>query len=93
MNWTADETFYETFEFYVEGVLLMLVAVLGILGNIFFVLVFSCHAKRINTFHRWHFKLSLKCFYFYFDFERPRDTKSTFKYDLTMTMMTRILNQ
>ena len=53
MNHTEenDSEFSEAFEFYVEGVLLMIVAIVGIIGNIIFILIFSCHAKKINTFH------------------------------------------
>ena len=51
MNLTASEEFSETFEFYVEGLLLMAVAIVGIIGNVFFILLFSCHANKINTFH------------------------------------------
>ena len=29
----------------------MIVAIVGIIGNIIFILIFSCHAKKINTFH------------------------------------------
>ena len=41
----------EIFEFYVEGVLLFIIAVFGIIGNIVFILIFSC-SRDINTFHR-----------------------------------------
>ena len=53
MNHSTDDDsgFSETFEFYVEGVILMIVAIIGITGNIIFILIFSCHAKKINTFH------------------------------------------
>ena len=51
MNLTATEEFSETFEFYVEGLLLMVVAIVGIIGNVLFILLFSCHANKINTFH------------------------------------------
>ena len=47
---TEDQTFADLFEFYVEGVMLLGVAVLGILGNLFFIIVFSS-SKKINTFH------------------------------------------
>ena len=45
----------DTFEFYVEGVLLFITAVLGVLGNIVFIVIFSCGRNKINTFHRWCF--------------------------------------
>ena len=51
MNLSAAEEFSETFEFYVEGLLLMVVAIIGIIGNVLFILLFSCNAKKINTFH------------------------------------------
>lgn len=51
MNLTASEQFSETFEFYVEGLLLMIVAIIGIIGNVLFILLFSCRASKINTFH------------------------------------------
>ena len=50
MNMTA-ERFSDTFEFYAEGLLLMIVAIVGIIGNALFILLFSCNAKKINTFH------------------------------------------
>ena len=43
--------FSDTFEFYVEGVLLFIVAVIGIIGNISFIIIFSTHQKKLNTFH------------------------------------------
>ena len=46
MNLTASEEFSETFEFYVEGLLLMVVAIVGIIGNVLFILLFSCHANK-----------------------------------------------
>ena len=51
MNLSASEEFSETFEFYVEGLLLMIVAIIGIIGNVLFILLFSCRANKINTFH------------------------------------------
>ena len=45
------EDFSDTFEFYVEGVLLFIVAVIGIIGNISFIIIFSAHQKKLNTFH------------------------------------------
>ena len=48
---TQDQTFADLFEFYIEGVMLLGVAVLGILGNLFFIIVFSSRTKKINTFH------------------------------------------
>ena len=50
---TEDQTFADLFEFYIEGVMLLGVAVLGILGNLFFIIVFSTsrRTKKINTFH------------------------------------------
>ena len=47
----TEYKFADLFEFYIEGVMLLVVAVLGILGNIFFILLFSCRRKRLNTFH------------------------------------------
>ena len=43
--------FSDTFEFYVEGILLFIVAVVGIIGNISFIIIFSTHQKKLNTFH------------------------------------------
>ena len=37
---TEDQHFADMFEFYIEGVLLLGVAVMGILGNLFFIIVF-----------------------------------------------------
>ena len=48
---TEDQTFADLFEFYIEGVLLLAVAVMGIIGNLFFIIVFSSRKKKINTFH------------------------------------------
>ena len=50
---TEDQSFADKFEFYIEGVMLLGVAVLGILGNLFFITVFSSsrRTKKINTFH------------------------------------------
>ena len=45
------DQFSDYFEFYVEGVLLLISATIGIIGNILFIMVFSCHAKQMNTFH------------------------------------------
>ena len=58
LNRTQD-TLADIFEFYIEGVMLLVVAVLGILGNFFFIIVFSCK-KNINTFHS--LMVSLACF-------------------------------
>ena len=38
-------------EFHLEGVTLFSVSIFGILGNLFFIIIFSSRKKAINTFH------------------------------------------
>ena len=45
------EAWLELFEFYIEGVILLVVAVCGVVGNVLFVLIFSINYKKITTFH------------------------------------------
>ena len=42
----------EYFEFYVEGLLLFITGVFGVIGNIVFIIILSCRRQDINTFHR-----------------------------------------
>ena len=41
------------FEFFVEGILLLIVASFGVVGNLFIVIIFSLNHRRIITFHWW----------------------------------------
>lgn len=41
VNEDHEEHFADNFEFYIEGVLLLGVAVIGILGNLFFIIMFG----------------------------------------------------
>ena len=43
----------ENIEFYVEGVLLLLVATIGILGNATFIAISCWSRQKLNTFHRY----------------------------------------
>ena len=45
------DAWLELFEFYIEGVALLLVAGCGVVGNIVFIIIFSINYKIINTFH------------------------------------------
>ena len=45
------EPWLELFEYFVEGVALLVVAGFGVIGNIAFIIIFSINYKVINTFH------------------------------------------
>ena len=45
------EPWLELFEYFVEGVALLVVAGCGVIGNIAFIIIFSINYKVINTFH------------------------------------------
>ena len=48
---SSHHNFADLFEFYVEGVMLLVVAILGIIGNVFFIVLFSRRRKSLKTFH------------------------------------------
>ena len=43
------------FEYYIEGLFLFIIAIVGVFGNLSFILIFSCSRKNLNTFHRYSF--------------------------------------
>lgn len=43
---------FERLEWWLEGLMLFVTAVLGLLGNLIFIAVFTCNRRNLNTFHR-----------------------------------------
>ena len=44
---------FERLEWWLEGLMLFVTAVLGLLGNLVFIVVFTCNRRNLNTFHRF----------------------------------------
>ena len=49
---------FERLEWWLEGLMLFVTAVLGLLGNLVFIVVFTCNRRNLNTFHRFGIDLS-----------------------------------
>ena len=45
-------SYIENIKFYVEGVLLLGVAMVGVVGNLAFIVIFYNYPRKLNTFHR-----------------------------------------
>ena len=44
---------FERLEWWLEGLMLFVAAVVGLLGNLIFIAVFTYNRKNLNTFHRF----------------------------------------
>ena len=53
--WQNMEKLESIFEYYIEGLFLFIIAIVGVFGNLSFILIFSCSRKNLNTFHRYSF--------------------------------------
>ena len=44
---------FERLEWWLNGPILIVTAILGLLGNLVFIAVFTCKWRNLNTFHRF----------------------------------------